>query len=148
MADPKELYDSVVMDHIRSARNYGAPARFDARAAGLNRLCGDELTVFVERDGDVLSRAHFECACCGVSMASASIMTELVSGRAVADVRRIVDETVAVLKSGGAKTDAEHPSDHQALLSAMKEFPSRLNCAMLPWRTLEAALAGKTEVTV
>jgi nitrogen fixation protein NifU and related proteins len=148
MADPKELYDSVVMDHIRSARNYGVPPSFDDRAAGLNRLCGDELTVYVERVGDVLSRAHFECSCCGVSMASASIMTELVSGRAIEEVRRLVEDTVAVLKSGGARTDAEHPTDYQALMSAMTEFPSRLNCAMLPWRTLEAALEGKSEVTV
>ena len=148
MADPKALYDSVVMDHIRNARNYGAPAQFDRRAAGLNRLCGDELTVFVQLAGDTLGRAHFECACCGVSMASASIMTDLVGGRPLEEVARLVDSTIATLKAGGAETQEAQPSDHQALLAAMREFPARLNCAMLPWRTLEAALAGRTEVTV
>jgi len=92
MADLKKLYDEVIMDHIKHARNYGEMPEATAQAEGVNALCGDNLTVYVKVEDDVVRNAGFKCECCGISMASASIMTELVAGKSVSEARHIAAE--------------------------------------------------------
>ena len=143
MADLSKLYDEVIMDHIKHARNYGEMAQPSFQADGVNALCGDNLTVYVQVDSDVLSEAKFKCECCGISMASASIMTEMVKGRSVADAKLIAKQFLESFSAENAP--AQEDSGSSAVLGIVREFPSRRNCASLAWVALGAALDGKDE---
>ena len=86
MAELKNLYDDVIMDHIRNARNYHKLDGANREAEGSNPLCGDVITVYLKLSGEVIEDIGFQCTCCGVSMASASIMTESVKGKNKSEV--------------------------------------------------------------
>jgi len=146
MADLSKLYDDVIMDHIKHARNYGEMEEPSFQADGVNALCGDNLTVYVRVESDVLSEAKFKCECCGISMASASIMTEMIKGKSVDDAKRIAAE---FLGSFAAEDSAMH-ADHgrSAVLGIVREFPSRRNCASLAWVALNAALDGEDQAVL
>lgn len=146
MADVKKLYDDVIMDHIKHARNYRELSAATGHADGVNALCGDNLTVFVRIEDDVLREAAFQCECCGISMASASIMTELVTGKSVAEAKHIA----ADLLESFSEEHPEHDVDYgkAAVLGIVRDFPSRRNCASLAWVTLNAALEGDEQAVL
>ncbi len=146
MADLSKLYDDVIMDHIKHARNYGEMEHASSRADGVNPLCGDNLTVYVRVDSDVLREAKFKCECCGISMASASIMTEMVKGESVDDAKRIAADFLGSFSEEGAHKLADH--GRSAVLGIVREFPSRRNCASLAWVALNAALDGKEQAVL
>jgi len=136
-------YDDLVMDHIRNARNYRVLDDANRRSTGTNPLCGDEITVYLKLNGDRVEDAAFQCTCCGISMASSSMLTETVVGCSVAEAR---SHTRSVLDLIGARTGPEDgPKDERvaALLATVREFPTRAGCAALPWITLEAALDNR-----
>ena len=138
-------YDAFIMDHIRNARNYRALANASHKANGINPLCGDELTVFVKVVRGRIKDATFQCACCGISMASASVMTEIVKSAKVADVKPLASMFVAVL-NGNAGAPAHGVDAAQlAILQAVRDMPGRNRCAALPWLALEAALDGRPQ---
>ncbi|MGD2141090.1 MAG: SUF system NifU family Fe-S cluster assembly protein [Burkholderiales bacterium] len=146
MADLKKLYDDVIMDHIKQARNFREMANASAKAEGVNVLCGDNLTVYVRVEDDILREAAFQCECCGISMASASIMTELVAGKSVAEAKHIAADLLESFSEEHPEHDAHYGK--AAVLGIVREFPSRRNCASLAWVTLNAALDGKTQAVL
>ncbi len=146
MADLNKLYDDVIMDHIKHARNYGEMEQASLQADGVNPLCGDNLTVYVQVDSDVLRDTKFKCECCGISMASASIMTEMVKGKSVDDAKRIAAEFLGSFSDEGENKHADH--GRSAVLGIVREFPSRRNCASLAWAALNAALDGKDQAVL
>ena len=146
MADLKKLYDDVIMDHIKHARNYGEMPGATAQAEGVNALCGDNLTVYVEVENDVLRNAGFKCECCGISMASASIMTELVAGKTVAEAKHIAADLLESFTEAHPEHDAHY--GRAAVLGIVREFPSRRNCASLAWVALSAALDGQDQAVL
>lgn len=145
----EKLYDDLIMDHIKNARNFGALDDANHKARGSNPLCGDDLTVYVKVEHDRIESIAFQCTCCGVSMASASIMTESLRGRRTAEAKLLIPEFVAVLNRR-----AEDPSTplvdpgQTAILATVREFPARTRCAVLPWLALEAALDDRQDVVV
>ena len=138
-------YDDLVMDHIKNARNYRALDGADRRSHGSNPLCGDEVDVFLRMDRDRIADAAFQCSCCGISMASASMMTESVRGLSVAEARDRVRALIALIETGPDGTQEGADEIERALLATVREFPARKRCAALPWITLEAALANRSE---
>ena len=144
MADAR-TYDDLIMDHIRNARNYRVLADATHHADGSNPLCGDELTVRLRLDGERIEDAAFQCTCCGISMASASIMTESVRGKNSMEVQAWLAEFVAVLSAHADPVPAEAVPAHLALLKTVERFPARTRCAILPWVTLKAALDNRQE---
>jgi nitrogen fixation NifU-like protein len=146
MSSLSKLYDDVVMDHIKNARNYRALPDAERSAAGLNVLCGDGMTVYVKLSGEEIGTVAFQCECCGISMASASIMTEAVSGRALAEAKALHEAVVAALESGDDQLGDWEGG--RAIVEAVRAYPSRQRCALLPWVTLAAALAGETEARI
>jgi nitrogen fixation protein NifU and related proteins len=132
LAQKQSLYDEVVMDHIKNVRNYRSLGEASHAANGINPLCGDA----------------FQCECCGISMASASIMTELVTGRSVEQAQGLVHDFTALLKGEVTPQDAAIAGDALAIVALIRQSPSRLNCARLAWVTLEAALAGRSEAVL
>jgi nitrogen fixation protein NifU and related proteins len=134
-----DLYREVILDHNKRPRNFGRLDPHDGEAKGHNPLCGDRLTVTLQRDGDVLSDLRFEGNGCAISVASASMMTEAVKGRSRAEIDALFRKVHALLTDGSA--DAQDLGK-LASLSGVREFPARVKCASLCWHTLNAALAS------
>src|SRR5262245_38688464 len=97
MSDLSDLYQEVILDHNRRPRNYGALSDADRQARGHNPLCGDRLTVFLKMDDDRIADIRFEGSGCAISKASASLMTEAVKGRSVADAGRLFERFKAMI---------------------------------------------------
>lgn len=135
-----DLYQDVILDHNRRPRNFGPLDPADGHAEGHNPLCGDCVTVFVKRDGDRIADVRFTGNGCAISTASASMMTEAVLGKTVAEALALLDQVQGVVRG-------EAPADEEALgeiaaLCGVKDFPMRVKCATLAWHTLRAALEG------
>jgi nitrogen fixation NifU-like protein len=138
-------YDDLLMEHIRNARNYRALDRASGSASGANPLCGDAMTVYVRVENGRIADVAFQCECCGVSMASASIMTEAVLGVSAEEAKVRVKSFVArVADIADAGRDEAEPAQ-SAVVATVRQYPVRTRCAMLPWLTLEAALDGRAE---
>ena len=135
-----DLYDDLIMDHIKHARNYRAPKRAYRRATGFNPLCGDEITLYIGIRRGRIEDLAFQCTCCGISMASASIMTELLKHRDPVDAREQVHAFVALLGNRAHPAEPGPTREQEALLATARKFPSRTRCAALPWSTLARAL--------
>lgn len=143
-----DLYDDLIMDHIRNARNYRVLERADLKASGSNPLCGDELTVYLRIERGRIEDIAFQCTCCGISMASASIMTEMMKGREAGDARNRLRAFAAALdgRAGGARHDAT--GEQRAILATVRKFPARARCAALPWATLDGALDDRQQAVL
>jgi nitrogen fixation protein NifU and related proteins len=152
MTDLNELYQSVILDHNRRPRNYGAPdAGTDARSAdGRNTLCGDQLTVWVGLDGDTLRDVRFVGQGCAISKASASLMTQAVKGKSRAEAEALFERVHAMLTGrdpSAASAGPSGPMGSLAALAGVSRFPVRVKCASLAWHTLMAAL-GESDAPV
>ncbi len=146
MSDLRELYQEVIFDHYKAPRNCHALADANHKAEGHNPLCGDTITVFLRIEDDVIRDATFTGNGCAISTASASLMTEALKGKKIAEVKHIFDEFHQMV------TDAtkEPPPELGKLevLAGVREFPLRVKCATLAWHTLQAALRDqRTPVT-
>jgi nitrogen fixation protein NifU and related proteins len=133
-----ELYREVILDHNKRPRNSGRLDPHDAEAKGHNPLCGDRLTITLNRDGDRVADLRFEGNGCAISMASASLMTEAVKGKPRAEIDALFLRVHALLTTQGAPDTG---LGKLAALSGVREFPARVKCASLCWHTLNAALA-------
>mgnify|MGYP006294761029 CR=1 FL=1 len=141
----KDLYRDLIIDHNKSPRNFGRIEPCSHHADGFNPLCGDKLTVYAEVDEDGrISEVTFEGSGCAISVASASLMTENVKGRTIAEARELFDTMHALLTEDGADIDPAGLGK-LAALSGVKAYPSRVKCATLCWHTLQAALEAKDD---
>ncbi len=148
MSDLRELYQEVILDHSKRPRNFGVAGGANRAAHGDNPLCGDHLALtLVVRDGRVAEVA-FEGAGCAISVASASLMTEAVKGRELAEVRELFTRFHELVTGEGAP-DPE-ALGKLAVFAGVREYPIRVKCASLPWHTLKAALdrGGEGETAV
>ncbi|HVI91591.1 MAG TPA: SUF system NifU family Fe-S cluster assembly protein [Dongiaceae bacterium] len=142
MSELRDLYQEVILDHVKRPRNFGSMAAASHQAVGHNPLCGDKVTVFLTIAGSQIADARFEGAGCAISMASASLMTEAIKGRDEAEVRAMFQRFHAGLTATDevAAISALADLDKLAVFSGVREFPVRVKCATLPWHTLIAAL--------
>lgn len=144
MADARG-YDDLIMDHIKNARGYGALEGATHNANGINPLCGDEMTVFAILSGDGIDAIAYQCSCCGISMASASMMSEYLQGKSCVEVKTWLDSFVAALL---AHAEPPAPGDdpmRHALLKTVRDLPARTPCAALPWAIMSAVLNGRSD---
>jgi nitrogen fixation protein NifU and related proteins len=135
-------YDGVLMDHIKNARNYRVLEELDREATGVNPLCGDEVAVRLKLDRGHVRDAAFQCTCCGIAMASASIMTEFVKALPLDTARPLVRAFIEALYGNAELPEGCNGQGQRALVATARDFPTRLRCAALPWATVEAALEG------
>jgi len=145
MADLNELYQSVILDHNRSPRNFREIEGTEHHAKGHNPLCGDRLTVWVELDGDTITDASFRGDGCAISKASASLMTEAVKGRSVEDARRMFTGFRDLVTGQATPQESKDALGKLILVAGVSEFPVRVKCASLSWHTLKAALEDAPE---
>jgi nitrogen fixation protein NifU and related proteins len=142
MSDLRELYQEVILDHHKRPRNFGALSAANHHAEGHNPLCGDRITVHVEVDGERIKGVAFEGAGCAISRASASLMTDAVKGKPIAEAEKLFEEFHRMVTSG-VDQDVEAALGKLAVFCGVREFPSRVKCASLAWHTLHAALADR-----
>jgi nitrogen fixation NifU-like protein len=132
----RELYQEMILYHGKHPRNFGALANANHHHAGYNPVCGDQLMVYVFEHDDKIVDIQFEGTGCAISMASASLMTEAVKGKSLADVKHLFDSFHELVTEGHAVDDL----GKLAIFSGVVEFPVRVKCATLAWHTLKAAL--------
>lgn len=135
-----DLYDELIMDHIKNARNYRVPHAIDRQASRANPLCGDEMLVYMATQDGQISDVAFQCTCCGISMASASVMTDSVKGKHLDHAQRLLEEFVAMVNGRGEPAPHSISAEWLALLKTVKKFPTRAQCALLPWEALAGML--------
>jgi nitrogen fixation NifU-like protein len=146
--DLRELYQEVILEHGKNPRNFQASDDATNEARGNNPLCGDQLVIYLKVDDDGrVDDASFLGKGCAISMASASMMTELVKGRTQAEAESLFEAFHGMCT--GEENGHDLPDDVEKLrvLSGVREFPTRVKCATLPWHTLVAALQGEDEIS-
>jgi nitrogen fixation NifU-like protein len=144
MADLRDLYQEVILEHSKAPRNYRQLAAANHHAEGFNPLCGDHFTVYLELEGDAIRDVSFQGSGCAISKASASMMTQAVKGKSKAEAAKLFD-TFHKLVTTGEVNGNQSDLGKLAVFSGVSEFPVRVKCATLAWHTLEAAIEGKQD---
>jgi nitrogen fixation NifU-like protein len=145
MADLRDLYQEVILEHSKAPRNYRELKDADHKAEGFNPLCGDRFIVYLHLDGDVICDITFQGSGCAISKASASMMTQSLKGKTIAEAEKLFEQFHKVV-TGQVASNGQHAElGKLAVFSGVSEFPVRVKCATLAWHTLQAALEGKQE---
>jgi nitrogen fixation NifU-like protein len=137
------LYRDVILDHNKRPRNFRT-LEGGSRAEGSNPLCGDRLSVWVRIDNGTIQDAAFQGFGCAIVIASASLMTERVKGRTVAEAEALFERFLQMITAPAA-APVDDLGDLQAL-AGVRHFPMRVKCATLPWQALRAASAARVDV--
>lgn len=151
MSDLRDLYQEVILDHNKSPRNFRELPGADRHAHGDNPLCGDVVTVYVDLYDGTLRQVTFQGSGCAISQASASMMTDVVTGKTLDEAKTLARRFRSLLtEDGGSGSAVPDPEDFSALgklavFTGVKDYPMRVKCATLPWHTLAAALEHETE---
>lgn len=138
--DLGELYQSVILDHNKSPRNFHELPDATGHAEGRNPLCGDAYTVWLRVEGDRVADAAFQGVGCAISKASASLMTTAIKGKTVAEAE-VLFEQFHEMMTGGATDTTGMPNGVKAL-TGVRAFPMRVKCATLSWHAMREALKG------
>ncbi len=138
-----ELYQEVIMEHNRNPRNYGVLANANREASGFNPLCGDKIHLKLHIAADnTITAVMFEGSGCAISIASASLLTEILHRKTVAEAYTLFEQFHELLTG--------HPSDiplgKLAVFAGVNAFPARVKCATLAWHTLKAALLNNNVI--
>ena len=140
----KELYQEIILDHGKNPRNLRKTDNFNKDAKGYNPLCGDKVHVYLKlNENKKVEDISFEGEGCAISMASASIMTDLVKGKEEKEVKEIVSDFLKMIKEKDKiKTNLLNDDEKTKLmcLSGVKQYPMRVKCATLSWHTLTSAI--------
>jgi nitrogen fixation protein NifU and related proteins len=148
MSDLRELYQEQILDHNKQPRNFRQIAEATAHAEGHNRSCGDQLTVYLKLNEDVIEDISFEGKGCAISKASASMMTAALKGKTVAEAETLFETFHDMVASEEELEEEElEQLGKLAAFAGVREYPSRVKCASLAWHTLHAAL-DNPEATV
>ncbi len=143
----RDLYRELILDHARNPRHFHKIDDATHSAEGINPLCGDKLRLYARVDGNVITEASFEGSGCAISVASASLMTDLVIGLSVHQALDCFGEVT------GRLTDPDYQTGHDIginmdkirALDGVREYPSRVKCATLAWHALKSAVQGQSQ---
>jgi nitrogen fixation protein NifU and related proteins len=144
VSDPelRELYQTTILDHNKKPRNFRVPDAHNREARGNNPLCGDQLTVYLQLEDGVVKDAAFQGTGCAISKASASLMTEAVKGKPIAELDDLFARFHALVTSSTTVPAEIDGLGKLAVFSGVREYPVRVKCATLPWHTVRAAAHG------
>jgi len=141
--DLSDLYQEVILDHCKKPRNFHEMPAATCSAQGHNPLCGDQLKLFLEMDGERIKDISFVGSGCCISKASASLLTESVKGKSREDTKRMFEQVHEMVMTGQIKGDV----GKLAVFAGVYKFPARVKCAILAWHAVLAALKGDEAVT-
>ena len=147
----KELYQEIILEHGKNPRNLGKVHEFNKDAKGHNPLCGDNVHVYLKLNGQkIVEDISFEGSGCAISMASASIMTDLIKGKNEHEAKEIVQDFLGMIKEN-PDLKSEYLKDDEKTklmcLSGVKQYPMRVKCATLSWHTLTSAMDNSKKIT-
>jgi nitrogen fixation protein NifU and related proteins len=143
MSELSELYQEVILDHNKRPHNFRKLDNANRTAEGYNPLCGDQLAVYARLDDDVIIDISFEGSGCAISKASASLMTDSIKGKTVAQAKTLFEQVHTMLTEERQEQTELESLGKLAVLSGVWEFPARVKCASLAWHTLQAALKNE-----
>ena len=138
MSELADLYQEVILDHNKRPRNFRRIEPASHHAEGHNPLCGDKLSLYMQVDGGVVTDIAFQGSGCAISKAAASLMTDSVKGRGVAEVRELFERFHRMVTT--PTNEAVEELGKLSALAGVREFPVRVKCASLAWHTLKAAM--------
>ena len=133
------LYQDIILDHYRRPRNKGTLEHASGSVPMRNPLCGDEITLELEMNGDQVADVRFTGRGCSISQASTSMMTEMVKGKNAAEIARIGERFRAMVMGDAAAADDVALGKARAL-AGVARFPARVKCALLAWNAMERGL--------
>ena len=150
--DMRELYQDVILEHGKNPRNRCCPAGANRQALGQNPVCGDAFVIYLTvDDAGVVQDAGFKGDGCAISMASASMMTEIVKGKTVEEANKLFETFQGMATGNDDDVDMDGLDDDDLdrlqALSGVRQFPIRVKCATLAWHTMQAAAEGRDEAT-
>ena len=147
--DLKELYQDIILEHGKSPKNFGKCEKYTHEAKGHNPLCGDQVHVYLKLNNEKrVDNVTFEGTGCAISIASTSIMTELVKGKSLEVAKKIVVDFLNMIKNTQEIKSSDLDEDQKIKimsLSGVKQYPMRVKCATLAWHTLTSAIEEKKE---
>ena len=146
MSELTDLYQEVILDHNRRPHNFRVIESPSAKQEGYNPLCGDRLTLYLTLDGDTIKDVAFQGSGCAISKASASLMTDAVKGKTVAEARELFEQFHDMIMSNPETPAAD--LGKLSVLAGVREFPTRVKCASLAWHTMKAAVAHESDAPV
>jgi nitrogen fixation NifU-like protein len=139
----RELYQEIILDHSRHPRHFGALPGASHTAEGYNPLCGDKVKIYLKMDGGGrIADIGFEGKGCAISVASASLMSELLAGRTVAEAEKLMGGFLHLVKGEDAHDLAETDREHLEVMAGVSAFPMRVKCATLAWHAMKSAVEG------
>ena len=145
MSDLRELYQELIIDHSKRPRNFKVLEAANRKLEGYNPLCGDKITLFLELEHDRVKNVSFQGSGCAISTASASVLTESIKGKTLAEVQALFEVFHEMVMGKPAAAGNVPELGKLAVFSGVSEFPARVKCATLAWHTLHAALQGTGE---
>jgi len=145
MADLRDLYQEVILDHHKKPRNFHKLENANRRADGYNPLCGDKLSVYMQVENGVIRDIGFVGAGCAISTASASMMTESLKGKTEAEAKAVFERFHELVTNHSGSPPDPAALGKLAVFSGVREYPVRVKCATLAWHTMHAALEGNKE---
>lgn len=148
MSDLRDLYQEVILDHGRNPRNFHPMAHPSRQVEGYNPLCGDRLTLYLRIEDDRVSDVSFQGAGCAISVASASLLSETMVGKTVAEAEEVFQSFHEMLTGERGQAFDEKKLGKLAVFAGVCEFPTRVKCATLAWHTFNSALKGEEGGTV
>ena len=147
--DLKQLYQDIILEHGKSPRNFGKCEKHTHEAKGHNPLCGDQVQIYLKLNNKKkVENLTFEGSGCAISIASTSIMTELVKGKTIEVAKKIIIHFLDMIKNTSEIKSKDLDEDQKTKimsLSGVKQYPMRVKCATLAWHTLTSAMEGKKE---
>ena len=147
--DLKQLYQDIILEHGKSPRNFGKCEKYTHKAKGHNPLCGDQIQVYLKLNNEKkVEDLTFEGSGCAISIASTSIMTELVKGKSSETAKKIVYDFLNMIKNTSEIKSNDLDEDQKTKvmsLSGVKQYPMRVKCATLAWHTLNSAIDEKKD---
>ena len=145
MADLRELYQEMILDHSKSPRNFRPPASSNRKAEGYNPLCGDRFMLYLDLEKDAIQDVGFEGSGCAISKASASMMTQSVKGKSLKEAGELFENFHRMLTGKPGTAFDREKLGKLTVFSGVSEFPVRVKCATLPWHTLRSALENEPD---
>ena len=147
--DLKQLYQDIILEHGKSPRNFGICNEYTHEAKGHNPLCGDQIQIYLKLNKErKVENLTFKGSGCAISIASTSIMTELVKGKSIEKSKKLVVDFLNMIRKGNVIKSDELDEDQKTKmmsLSGVKQYPMRVKCATLAWHTLTSAIEEKKE---
>jgi nitrogen fixation NifU-like protein len=146
MDELKELYQEIILDHNKNPKNYGEPENYNHTSEGYNPLCGDRLNIYLQIEDDKIEDIRFVASGCAISKASASVMTTELKGKTIEQAKELFHKFQKLLTSEEKVAPDFDEYGKLAVFAGVREFPTRVKCAILGWHTVLAAIENENEM--